>query len=481
MNIKSIILFCTIVLCLLISCDPNSPYAPECITTTTTMPDTDWTVMLYSAGNCSLKDKLMGDLSEIKAGTNNNTTVIALADNIYNTETSFCEAFSGTRLYQIYNNDARRLSGGDILPEITLGEDVNLNTGDADTFRRFVTFCKKYYPAEKYAVFVGGHGIGAIEEKKSRSDEPLRAMAQDSNNGNEDWIFTAELTDAFDYNESIDLFVLDCCNMGFAEVAYQYRPGNDSFNTKYMVASLPQQMGEGFPYDSIFSNVTPTMSAVDFGKLILQKQTEYINSKAYWSWSYSQIMSMALYDCSKIEALKNAIDETVPYLANQKSLVQNTAAKSCGYWKRSYSYLQSTFDYMFDIYDIFTRLSDVSDDLSAEARARCADVARLADETVLASFLLKDPAALYQYPFEENRSGLAIFLPQTDYLWRETLSYNAIDIVSSDTTMNGYGNFAWCSDGSTPSNNIADNWFELLDSWSDTTNDESGGLNCYQY
>ena len=472
MKTKTVFLFSFILLCFLVSCpQPEGP----------TIPDTDWTVMIYSAGDCSLSYYLMQDLAEIKTSTNNNMTVIALADTNLNQETAFCEAYKGTRLYQIYNNDARRLSGGDILPEITLGEDVNLNTGDADTFRRFIRFCKTYYPAKKYALFVGGHGIGAVEEKVSRSNEPLKAMAQDKGNANEDWIFTAELTDAFDYDEPIDLLVLDCCTMGFAEVAYQYRPGNDSFNTQYMVASLPQQIGEGFFYDRIFSQVTPTMSPIEFGKLILQQQEniEKENCSPYWGYYYTEILSMALYDCSKIETLKNAIDETVPYLANQKSLMQNTAAKSCGYWKRSYS--QGAFDYMFDIYDIFTRLSDASDDLSAEARARCADVARLADETVLASFLLKDPNASYQYPFEENRSGLAIFLPQADYLWRETLSYNAINIVSSDTTMNGYGNFAWCIDGCEPSNNIADNWFELLDSWSDTTNDESGGLNCYQY
>lgn len=479
MKTKTVFLFSFILLCFLVSCpQPEGP----------TIPDTDWTVMIYSAGDRNLSSQLMGDLAEIKSGTNNNMTIIALADNTYNTQTSFSEAFSGTRLYQIYNNDARRLSGRDILPEITLDEECNLNTGDADTFRRFITFCKTYYPAKRYAVFVGGHGIGAVEEKFiSRSQslsvaEPQKAMAVDGTSSS-DWMFTAELTDAFDYDEPIDLFVLDCCTMGFAEVAYQYRPGNDSFNTQYMVVSLPQQIGEGLFYDRIFSQVTPTMSPIEFGKLILQQQEniEKENCSSYWRYNYTEILSMALYDCTKIETLKNAIDETVPYLANQKSLMQNTAAKSCGYWKRSYSYLQSTFDYVFDIYDIFTRLSDVSDVLSAEARVRCADVARLADETVLASFLLKDPDASYQYPFEENRSGLAIFLPQADYLWRETLSYNAIDIVSSDPTMNGYGNFAWCSDGSIPSNNIADNWFELLDSWSDTTNDESGGLNCYQY
>ncbi|MBP5705707.1 MAG: hypothetical protein J6W76_00360, partial [Spirochaetales bacterium] len=365
------------------------------------------------------------------------------------------------------------------------GEDVNLNTGDADTFRRFITFCKTYYPAKKYAVFVGGHGIGAVEEKVSRSNEPLKAMAQDKGNANEDWIFTAELTDAFDDNESVDLLVLDCCTMGFAEVAYQYRPGNGSFNTKYLLASLPQQVGAGLFYEDIFKNVTPTMSAVEFGKLILTQQEAYIKSTItdYWAYSYTEIVAMALYDCSKIEELKNVIDEAVPYLSDKMFLVQNTASRSCGYWRRSY--MTGYADYMFDIYDLFTRLSDTTNDLSVYACSKCAEVAQLADDIVLGSFLLKEQTTQYQYPFENDHSGIAIFLPQNESLWRTTLSYNSNYIPdvkdAMGITMNGYGNFAWCIDGCEPSDNIADNWFELLDSWYDTTNDESGGLNYYQY
>jgi clostripain len=147
--------------------------------------------------------------------------------------------------------------------------------------------------------------------------------------------------------------------------------------------------------------------------------------------------------------------------------------------------MTSYADYMFDIYDLFTRLSDATNDLSAETRTKCVEAAQIADEIVLASFLDKDQTTLYQYPFEQDKSGIAIFLPQNESLWRTTLSYNSNYIPdvkdAMGITMNGYGNFAWCIDGCEPSDNIADNWFELLDSWYDTTNDESGGLNYYQY
>ncbi|HJT79166.1 MAG TPA: alpha/beta fold hydrolase [Gemmataceae bacterium] len=44
-----------------------------------------------------------------------------------------------------------------------------------------------------------------------------------------------------------------------------------------------------------------------------------------------------------------------------------------------------------------------------------------------------------------------------------------------------YGRRAWCLDGAIPGNGVVENWFELLDSWYDTINDETGGLNGYRW
>jgi clostripain len=46
---------------------------------------------------------------------------------------------------------------------------------------------------------------------------------------------------------------------------------------------------------------------------------------------------------------------------------------------------------------------------------------------------------------------------------------------------NLYGRWAWCRDGATAGNGRVENWFELMDSWYDTTNDETGGLNGYRW
>ncbi len=46
---------------------------------------------------------------------------------------------------------------------------------------------------------------------------------------------------------------------------------------------------------------------------------------------------------------------------------------------------------------------------------------------------------------------------------------------------NSYGLYDWCIDGATEGNNQVDNFYEYLDFLFDTTNDNSGGVNAYQW
>ncbi|MCD3235454.1 hypothetical protein G8V06_15505, partial [Clostridium botulinum D/C] len=46
---------------------------------------------------------------------------------------------------------------------------------------------------------------------------------------------------------------------------------------------------------------------------------------------------------------------------------------------------------------------------------------------------------------------------------------------------NPYGKLSWCKDGQDSKKNTVGNWFELLDSWFDTSNGVDGGFNHYQW
>ena len=89
--------------------------------------------------------------------------------------------------------------------------------------------------------------------------------------------------------------------------------------------------------------------------------------------------------------------------------------------------------------------------------------------------------------FLNGKNGISIFIPDGDRLdinnerhWALQWWYNAID---TDEWYPGrsYGKLSWCIDNATAGDGQVENWFEMLDSWFDITNDDTGGLNGYQY
>ncbi len=64
--------------------------------------------------------------------------------------------------------------------------------------------------------------------------------------------------------------------------------------------------------------------------------------------------------------------------------------------------------------------------------------------------------------------------------WQDQSWYNSIDTTAiKDNYL--YGKLSWCKDNQTPEINDVGNWFELLDCWFDNSNDETGGVNRYQW
>ncbi len=79
--------------------------------------------------------------------------------------------------------------------------------------------------------------------------------------------------------------------------------------------------------------------------------------------------------------------------------------------------------------------------------------------------------------FEPGRNRVYILFPDGAALhdgrrhWEFLRWYSPLDVrhLSKDS----FGLHAWCKNGATPVNGIVVNWFELLDSWSDITNDHT--------
>ncbi|MBP7554141.1 MAG: clostripain [Spirochaetes bacterium] len=445
-----------------------------------------WTVMVYATADCNLESYLLTDVEELKRGTNNNVNIVVLIDRsetYSDDEAVFGENFSDTRLYQVLSDHIFRLDGGSEFPEISRSSNYEANMGDPNTLKKFINFCKAQYPADNYALVMGGHGDGA----RSRSiREVSRAISLDENAdgyGNSDLLFIGEIADNLTSKESVNLLVLDACLMGTIEVAYQFRPNIDKFGAEYMVASPPNMWGPGLKYDVIFSRISESaktgyyssrsLTPLDFGTIIVEEQAKIFEK-------YSDYDSaLSLFDLLKATAAKASIDDLSKSLYLYESEMNGIRDPAYDFQLISYSSEWLNHPY-FDLYDLCEEIGKNSafSSLSQKVSAALSNI----DELVVASY-----AGESFVDFKTGKNGISIFFPNggaysNDTLnWSEQLWYNAIHTQEVFGSGEHYGALDWCSDGAIAGNNIIENWFELLDSFYDGTNDLSGGANGYQY
>ncbi|MGO5064878.1 MULTISPECIES: clostripain [unclassified Clostridium] len=469
------------------------------------------TIMYYCDADNNLESSLLSDIQEMKKGYVNNpnlnlVTLIDRSSRYTSDKTVFGEDFEDARLYKIEHNTTKRLDGGKEFPEITINSNYEANMGDADTLKKFINYCKANYKADKYVLIMANHGGGAKEKLKNNQDINRAICWDDSHyDGNSpDCLYMGEISDTLTQEQSVDVLAFDACLMGTAEVAYQFRPGNGGFSADGIVASSPVVWGPGFQYDNILSrlqsgggtsneddltlggkekNFDPaTVTNEQLGALFVEEQRDSTHAKG----SYDQHLSF--YDAAKVEDVKRSIDDLAVNLSNENK--KDEIEKLRG--SRNNTNLMHYFDEYneqewieypyFDIYDLCEKINE-GNNFSNETKTLASICMDKIDEMVVYSF--GGPSK----EFKEGKNGLSIFLPDGDKKY--STYYNSIPhwtiqswYNSIDTVQNGlppYGKLTWCQDGQDPRVNKVGNWFELLDSWFDKTNEADGGVNHYQW
>ena len=431
------------------------------------------TVMLYFDGDNNLESEMLKDIEEIKKGIkdNVNLNVIALVDRIkgYSEDSKVLgENFESTRLYKIENNKVIRLDGKEQMPQIKIDSDYEANMGDAKTLRSFIDFCKSNYSADSYILIPFNHGEGN------------RGFCIDETD--KDILNIAEVSDNLSEKQSVDMIIYEACFMGNLETAYQYRPNNGSFESKYMIASSATMLSSGFNYEKIFNEWTTTydpstMTMNDIGSIFIKQHKEYTKKKR------DQVL--AYYDLNKVGKIKNNVDQLSRLLAkeNKKELIDELR----GNFKKSgqvISYFNNEEDYVynekdgwklypyFDLYDLCEKII-ASNECSDELNVVCENTKKSLNEFIIYSF---GQSKYKTNGFKDNINGVSIFLPDGESTWKNQSWYSSEYIYGGD-----YGALSWCKDGIDPKINVVGNWFEMLDSWFDKENCADGGENFHQW
>lgn len=417
-------------------------------------PPLPWTIMIYLNGDNNLEKNILNNIESMKRGMEQDRQLylVVLVDRIsgYNANTTILgDNFSGTRLYDIRNRKALRITGRDVFPIITHTTEDELDMGSAETLGKFIKFCKKYYPAQNYALIIGDHGYGT------------QGISDDFTSSSK--ISPASFTEVLTVNESVDIIGFDACFMGCIEVAYQLRPLTDRFSSQYMVASAPQEWAPGWDYERILRRISNSggyngetddtsgspeliipsvyLTPVELGRMIVEEfrdfSVEAYDKIAGYGFD-TRLHSIVLLDLQQVEAIKNEVDNLAILLDKGTSADSATAVDTLRN-QITINYYKSSPD-IFPYFDLYNLAEKASSGLL---------------ENAIKSGIVTSFGGTGFESFTQGNNGLSIFFPlsSTDYknqIWY--YPYNSSDAVT--------GKLEWCA--GVPDNGIKC-WTELID------------------
>lgn len=175
-----------------------------------------------------------------------------------------------------------------------LGE---VDMGDWKVMVNFVKEAAAAYPARHYALSIWNHGSGWKHQQKV-----FKGISYDDQSGNH--ITTTQLGQATReikgiLGRNLDLLTMDACLMQMMEVAWEMQK-----NVDFIVASEELEPGNGYPYDSHMAGLKATTTPRDFARHMIASFKTAYNGGVYGTEDTTQ----SAIDCSKLPALKDAID-----------------------------------------------------------------------------------------------------------------------------------------------------------------------------
>ncbi len=434
-----------------------------------------WTILVYGAADNSADGPIQYFLDGVRKALDDDPGVELLfffdrSAKHEKTDVLIADEFTGTRLYRIKKDSVERLSGGEFLPTIAASgaaeHDVELDSADADTLKRFIDWGKATAPAQHYGVMIYSHASG---ESMCPDAESRHSMG------------IAEVSAKLGPKESVDFLALELCNMGGIEAAYEWRPGKDRFGAQILVA-IPNA-GPPLDWDRAFARLRSkdhassakqpfldpaTMTAAQFGALVIEEGKQG-RIEAGQRGEPAEHEAAACYDLREAAAVKSELDRlsTLLWKAKLRDTVLDLRGPGSATPVMNYSEGGPYVDLHALGRAIERASKEAHPDVSAAASSMCAAV----DRFVLASFGMGGYA-----DFREGENGVFVVLPANKPgRWKSFKWYTPLAGEKKD-----YGRWSFLGDGATPGDGVVDNWFELLDAWYDESND-TGGSNGYRW
>jgi hypothetical protein len=332
-----------------------------------------WTYLLYGAGDNNLADGILGDVNELESiGSSEEVNLVAF----YDTPDGATIAYLERDEYDDFVSS----------PQASLGP---ADSGHFQTVSDVLRWAMANYPADNFALIIGGHGGGAP-----------RIIAPDDSTGS--MISVKQLGEALSFApQRVNLLGADACLMQTIETAYELRHAVD-----VVVGSENVEPGEGWPHDRVAQALTddPAMSARQLGRTIVQQY-----GQAYPSYGD---VTLAAIDTAGVGLVKRRLSELGAGLyasiresdSNREAIEQALAAT----W-----HFVTVFDDNTEYHDQFIDLRNFQDELSkrlpySTLLGKMANVIFSVADALIESYVANDLAG--------RAFGVSVFFPQKDHV-----------------------------------------------------------------
>ena len=289
----------------------------------------------------------------------------------------------------------------------------NLDASKPETFKAAFEMAQKRVKTDSWVLGAGSHGTGWIPFSMHNNYLTRRSFRAMTVSEPEPWYVRdpfretetrAFLNDGSAYmdigafaeaipDDTFDFVVMDICFMGEAEFAYALRK-----KAKHLILSPAEVIAYGMPYDRIIKHIFADTPRLGAGGICEEYYNYYMNDFT----GDSKFATIALYDCSKLDALAEAMKDVVGPKHTQ--INQMTRA-----------YLKANIQY-FDRYSNHTMfdMAMFVHDLYAEG-----DPTRVAFDKALADVVTYKKTTgmpLEGFVIPENRyCGISTYIPIAEY------------------------------------------------------------------
>ncbi len=257
-------------------------------------PVAEWTVLVYLDADNDLEKPMMRNLAEMAAvGSTAAVQVVVLA----------ARSPEGVGLYTnapvagMANWDTAKLLRVDKGKLVELADWGHADMGDKRTLARVLDTATKAYPAKRYAVIFGDHGMAWAGVAVAESS--------DSDTLTIDEVATTLATVA-QVTGRIELVGFDACLMSNIEVAKTLAP-----YARVLVASEEIEPADGWDYRNLLARLgkSPTMDGSALGQVIVDTyRDQFRTSELHEMQEKARAATLSVVDLDKVAAVDQALE-----------------------------------------------------------------------------------------------------------------------------------------------------------------------------